>query len=120
VETVTEESRPQGAQREPADPKALEPQIVEALKTVYDPEIPVDIWELGLIYSLEISPRGEVVVKMTLTAPACPAAGELPRQVEEAVRSVPEVTDVRVELVWDPPWNKDMMSEEAKYRLGFV
>lgn len=107
-------------ERPAADVKALEREIVEALKTVYDPEIPVDIWELGLIYSLEVSPDGQVLIKMTLTAPACPAAEVLPWQVEAAARSVPGVTDARVELVFDPPWNKDMMSEEAKYRLGFI
>ena len=102
------------------DPKALEKEIVQALKTVFDPEIPVDIWELGLIYSLDVDPEGKVLVKMTLTAPACPAAGELPGQVEAAVRSVSGVTDAKVELVWEPPWSKDMMSEDAKYRLGFM
>jgi FeS assembly SUF system protein len=101
------------------DTAALEPRIVEALKTVYDPEIPVDIWELGLIYSIDIEDDGSVGVKMTLTAPACPAAGELPGEVERAVRSVPGVTAATVDLVWEPAWNKDMMSDVAKLKLGF-
>lgn len=101
------------------DAAALEPRIVEALKTVYDPEIPVDIWELGLIYSIDIEDDGAVGVKMTLTAPACPAAGELPGEVERAVRSVPGVKAATVDVVWEPAWNKDMMSEAAKLKLGF-
>jgi FeS assembly SUF system protein len=97
----------------------LERRIVDALKTVYDPEIPVDIWELGLIYSIDIAEEGDVSVKMTLTAPACPAAGELPGEVERAVRSVEGVRSAAVEVVWEPVWNKDMMSDVAKLKLGF-
>jgi len=106
-----------------ADPslasKDLERSVVAALKTVYDPEIPVDIWELGLIYSLEISLEGRADVKMTLTAPGCPVAGSLPPEVEARILEVPGVTSAHVELVWEPMWNKDMMSEEAKLKLGF-
>ena len=106
-----------------ADPslasKSLERSVVAALKTVYDPEIPVDIWELGLIYSLEISPEGRAEVKMTLTAPGCPVAGSLPSEVEARILEVPGVTSAHVELVWEPMWSKDMMSEEAKLKLGF-
>ena len=101
------------------DTAELEGRIVEALKTVYDPEIPVDIWELGLIYSIDIEESGAVNVKMTLTAPACPAAGELPGEVERAVRSVPGVNAATVDVVWEPAWNKDMMSDGAKLKLGF-
>ncbi len=101
------------------DPKELERAVVAALKTVYDPEIPVDIWELGLVYSVEVSPEGKVAIKMTLTAPGCPVAGSLPAEVEARLLEVPGVTEARVELVWEPMWNKDMMSEEAKLRLGF-
>ncbi len=101
------------------DPKELERSVVAALKTVFDPEIPVDIWELGLIYSVEISPEGKVDVKMTLTAPGCPVAGSLPSEVEARILEVPGVREARVELVWEPMWHKDMMSEEAKLRLGF-
>lgn len=97
----------------------LERRIVDALKTVYDPEIPVDIWELGLIYSIDIAEEGDVSVKMTLTAPGCPAAGELPGEVERAVRSVAGVRSAAVEVVWEPMWNKDRMSDVAKLKLGF-
>ncbi|MBZ5638756.1 MAG: SUF system Fe-S cluster assembly protein [Acidobacteriia bacterium] len=102
-----------------AEPKDVERGVVAALKTVYDPEIPVDIWELGLIYSLEVSPGGHVDLKMTLTAPGCPVAGSLPGEVEARILEVPGVTSARVELVWEPMWSKEMMSEEAKLRLGF-
>ena len=101
------------------DPKELERSVIAALKTVFDPEIPVDIWELGLIYSIEISPEGKVGVKMTLTAPGCPVAGSLPSEVEARILEVPGVREARVELVWEPMWHKDMMSEEAKLNLGF-
>ncbi len=101
------------------DRQDLERRIVEALKTCYDPEIPVDIHELGLIYSLEIEPVGDVRVKMTLTTPACPVAGSLPGEVESKVRAVSGVRSVAVELVWDPPWNPAMMSEAARLQLGF-
>jgi FeS assembly SUF system protein len=92
--------------------------LVEMLKTVYDPEIPVDIYELGLIYDLDIGDDGHVDVRMTLTAPGCPVAGEMPGRVEEAVRKVAGVTSAKVELVWDPPWNPSMMSEAAKLELN--
>ncbi len=101
------------------EPKDIERGVVAALKTVYDPEIPVDIWELGLIYSIEISPEGRVAVKMTLTAPGCPVAGSLPGEVEARILAVPGVTSAGVELVWEPMWSREMMSEEAKLRLGF-
>ncbi len=90
-----------------------------ALRTVYDPEIPVDIYELGLIYGVEVSEAGDVRIEMTLTAPACPAAGVLPHEVEMKVRTLPGVRSARVDLVWDPPWDKDRMSEAAKLQLGF-
>ncbi len=101
------------------DVRDLEDRVVEMLKTCYDPEIPVDIYELGLIYSLEVSPEGDVDLKMTLTSPACPVAGSLPGEVETKVRGVEGVRRVFLELVWDPPWDKDMMSEVAKLKLGF-
>lgn len=91
--------------------------IVAALKTVYDPEIPVDIWELGLIYRLDLDAEGNVELDMTLTAPTCPVAGELPGQVERAVESVDAVKNCKVELVWDPPWHPGLMSEEARVAL---
>jgi FeS assembly SUF system protein len=102
-----------------ASPGEVEKLIVAALKTVYDPEIPVDIWELGLVYSIEVSPEGRADIKMTLTSPGCPVAGSLPAEVEARVLEVAGVTSVRVDLVWEPMWGKEMMSEEAKLRLGF-
>ncbi|MCL6493180.1 MAG: SUF system Fe-S cluster assembly protein [Ignavibacterium sp.] len=98
----------------------LEEKIIQALKTCYDPEIPVDIFELGLIYEVAIDDNNNVKIKMTLTSPMCPAAQSLPLEVEEKVKAVPEVNDVKVEIVWNPPWNKDMMSEVAKLELGFL
>ncbi len=98
----------------------LEEKIIEVLKTCYDPEIPVDIFELGLIYEIEIDDETNVVIKMTLTSPACPVAGSLPPEVEAKVASIEEVNSAKIELVWSPPWDKDMMSEEAKLNLGFL
>lgn len=95
-------------------------QIVEALKTVFDPEIPVNIYELGLIYEVKLGDEGKVDVTMTLTSPGCPAAGMLPGDVEEKVREVPGVTDVKVEVTFDPPWDQSMMSDEARLELGFM
>jgi len=100
------------------DPSDIENGIVEALKTVYDPEIPVNIYELGLIYDIDIQEDGAVKVKMTLTAPGCPVAGTLPVEVKNKVESVPGVTAAEVELVWDPAWNPSMMSEAARLQLG--
>ncbi len=101
------------------DKGKLEQEIIAALKTVFDPEIPVDIWELGLIYKIKVDDDGNVYIKMTLTSPACPVAGSLPPEVKEKVQRVKNVNQVVVDLVWDPPWDKDMMSEEAKLELGF-
>jgi FeS assembly SUF system protein len=92
--------------------------IVAALKKVYDPEMPVNIYELGLIYDLTVDDAGRAAVRMTLTAPNCPVAGTMPGEVERAVRAVPGVTDVKLELTFDPPWSKDRMSEAAKLALG--
>lgn len=94
--------------------------IIEVLKTCYDPEIPVNIYELGLIYEVNLDESNNAHVKMTLTSPACPVAGVLPGEVEDKIRALPEINDVRVELVWDPPWNPDMMSDAAKYELGMM
>ncbi len=96
----------------------MKDQIIAALKRVYDPEIPVNVYELGLIYGLEVTPEGQVTVRMTLTAPNCPVAGSLPAEVERAVRGVPGVQDVKVELTFDPPWSKDRMSAAARMALG--
>lgn len=104
-------------------PEAIETlrgEIVEALKTVYDPEIPVNIYELGLIYDLDVKPDGYVLVQMTLTSPACPVAGTLPGEVEHRVQSVEGVKGAEVELTWDPPWSPEKMSEAAKLQLGIM
>lgn len=95
-------------------------QIIEALKTIYDPEIPVDIYELGLIYDVQISDEGIVKVVMTLTTPNCPVAETLPQEVKEKVADVDGVNDVDLELTFEPTWTKDMMSEEAKFELGIL
>ena len=100
--------------------QVLEEKVIEALKSVYDPEIPVNIFELGLIYEIGIDDDTNVEIKMTLTSPACPVAGSLPGEVESKVRNVPEVNDVKVKLVWNPPWDKDMMSDVAKLELGLL
>ena len=99
--------------------EVLKNAIVEQIKTIFDPEIPVNIYDLGLIYEVNVDEKGQVEVIMTLTSPACPVAGSLPGEVEEVVMNVDGVEDAVVELVFDPPWNKDMMSEEAKFELGF-
>jgi FeS assembly SUF system protein len=99
---------------------ALEAEVVEALKTVRDPEIPVNLVDLGLIYELIVNKDGVVYVEMTLTTPACPVAGALPGQVQDAISAVPGVQEARVKLVWSPPWSKDRMSEEAKLELGLL
>jgi FeS assembly SUF system protein len=98
----------------------LKDKIVEILKTCYDPEIPVDIYELGLIYDISIDDRKVAHVKMTLTSPGCPVAGSLPGEVAEKVKSVVGISDAKVEVMWDPPWSPDMMSDEAKLELGFM
>jgi len=97
----------------------LENKIVNMLKTIYDPEIPVDVYELGLIYEVRINQVNEVDIDMTLTSPNCPVAESLPKEVEDKVKSIEEVSDARVHIVFEPPWDKDMMSEEAKLELGF-
>ncbi len=101
------------------DLKQLEYDIIQTLKTCYDPEIPVDIYELGLIYRIDIHPDGIVEIDMTLTSPACPVAGSLPLEVERKIKDLPGVKDVIVRIVWEPIWNKDMMSDVAKIKLGF-
>lgn len=98
----------------------LEDLIVQVLKTIYDPEIPVDIYELGLIYEVNIKVDYHVDILMTLTSPNCPVAESLPREVEQKVESIEQVKSCAVQIVFDPPWDKDMMSEEAKLELGFL
>jgi FeS assembly SUF system protein len=108
----------QGLIADPAKTDTLRPAIQSALKRVYDPEIPVDIWELGLIYDVFVTAEGVAAIRMTLTAPACPAAQVLPGQVEQAAKGVDGVTDAKVEIVWEPAWTKDRMSDTAKLQLG--
>ena len=96
----------------------LENEIVEAMRSVYDPEIPVNIYDLGLIYDMKVNDTGAVEIKMTLTSPGCPVAGEMPTWVENAVAAIPGVGQVSVKLTFDPPWDKDRMSDEAKLLLG--
>ena len=110
-----------GAERErQAEVDALGERIIEALKAVYDPEIPVNIYELGLIYRVDVEDDNAVKIEMTLTSPGCPVAGTLPGEVEEKVRAVEGVKDAEVEVVWDPPWNPSMMTEEAQLELGIM
>jgi FeS assembly SUF system protein len=102
------------------DEQLMRDNVVGALRTVYDPEIPVNIYDLGLVYEIDVKPEGRVDIRMTLTAPACPVAGEMPGVVEDRVMQVPGVSEVRVDLVWDPPWDRGMLSDEAKLQLGLL
>jgi FeS assembly SUF system protein len=121
--SAASEAEPNGkialAPLNPIEKGILEEEIVAALKTCYDPEIPVDIYELGLIYDIEIDVERFVKVQMTLTSPGCPVAGSLPGEVERKVASVEGVLGAKVELVWEPPWTMEQMSEEARLDLGF-
>ena len=98
--------------------RPLRDRVVDMLKTCYDPEIPVDIYELGLIYEIRIDEGNDVNIKMTLTSPACPVAETLPVDVEQKLKGIPDVNNAKVEITFDPPWEKEMMSEEAKLELG--
>ena len=102
------------------DTEALREKVVEWLKTIYDPEIPVNIYEMGLIYEISILPINNVQIVMTLTAPSCPAAQSLPIEVDQKVREIEGVNDVHVSVTWTPPWDKSMMSEAAQLELGFL
>ena len=101
----------------PPEPDLRE-QVIETLQTVFDPEIPVDIWELGLVYDVLATPEGAVTVRMTLTSPSCPVAESLPGEVETKIKAIPGVTSCAVELVWEPPWGTHKMSEAARLQLG--
>jgi FeS assembly SUF system protein len=101
-------------------PEDLKEKVIEALQTCYDPEIPVNIYELGLVYGVDVNPAGEVAIVMTLTSPACPVAGSLPPEVEAKIRALPGVTGARVNVVWDPPWTPDKMTEAAKLQLNMM
>ena len=110
---------PAAAALKPEEVEQLQEKIVEALCTCFDPEIPVNIYELGLIYGIDVDATGAVAVRMTLTSPACPAAGSLPPEVQRKVRELPGVTAAKVDVVWEPPWTQDRMSEAARLQLGF-
>ena len=101
-------------------PKEVENQVIDVLKTIYDPEIPVNIYELGLVYEVKVDENFDVKIHMTLTSPNCPVAESLPAEVEAKAAGLWSVKSAKVEIVWEPPWDKDMMSEEAKYELGFL
>jgi len=102
------------------DTEALKKKVIDCLHTIYDPELPVDIYELGLIYEVEVLPVNNVQIVMTLTAPGCPAAQSLPIEVDQKVRQIEGVNDVHVAVTWNPPWNKSMMSEAAQLELGML
>ncbi len=102
------------------DQNFLEQEVIDLLKTIFDPEIPVNIYELGLIYKVEITPSFNAIVEMTLTTPACPVAESLPGEVKERIKGIPEINEVFVDLVWEPQWNMEMMSDEAKLQLGML
>jgi FeS assembly SUF system protein len=109
---------PRSADQDPLNTLKFQPLIVEALSKVYDPEIPVNIYELGLVYEILVDNAANATIRMTLTAPACPAAQTIPQDVERRVKEVPGIGDVKVEIVWDPPWSRERMSEAAKLTLG--
>ena len=112
-------SESQASQSEASGPPDLKDQIIATLKTCYDPEIPVDIYELGLIYEVDVRENNVAYVKMTLTSPMCPVAEILPVEVQEKVRGIPDVTECELDLVWDPPWEMEMMSDAARLELNF-
>jgi FeS assembly SUF system protein len=115
----SEKNKPKAAPAKGEEPpQSLDEQVIDVLRTVYDPEIPVNIYELGLVYGIDIQPGGDVLIRMTLTSPGCPVAASLPIEVESKLRDIPDVTSARVEIVWDPPWNPDMISEAGKLQLG--
>ncbi|MBN4080040.1 DUF59 domain-containing protein [Beggiatoa alba] len=107
-----------GSANEVVDDISLEQTVISALRKVYDPELPVNIYDLGLIYAIQINEKAEVLIKMTLTAPGCPVAGSLPAEVECAIMSIDVVTHAQVDLVWDPPWTVERLSDETKLLLG--
>ena len=112
--------KPEVGPLDPDQTAALQSKVVAALKTVYDPEIPVDIYDLGLVYEIIVDAERRVLVKMTLTSPACPSAQQIPSEARYKVKAIPEVTNAWVEIVWEPTWDKDRMSEAAKLQLGFL
>ena len=107
-------------QENPASGDALKARVIDVLRSIYDPEIPVNIYDLGLVYRVDILPINNVQITMTLTAPSCPAAQSLPVEVDQKVKEIEGVNDVHVQVTWDPPWDKSMMSEEAQLELGWL
>lgn len=120
TESVEETQQASAATPTPTQTQGIEEKVVEVLRTVFDPEIPINIYELGLVYNVDVSPAADVVIRMTLTSPACPVAGTLPPEVENKVRAIPGVTSAKVDLVWDPPWDMEKISEAAKLELGML
>lgn len=112
------EAAGEGAQLSVSETIQLQDRVIEVLRTCYDPEIPVNIYELGLVYEVKVERTGSVYIRMTLTAPTCPVAGSLPPEVENKVKELPGVSEAKVEVVWDPPWDMSKMSEAAKLQLG--
>jgi len=104
----------------PEPAKEIEKKVIEILQTCFDPEIPVNIYELGLVYKVDVDAAGAVTIQMTLTSPACPVAGSLPPEVEAKIRAIPGVSQARVDVVWDPPWTPEKMTEAAKLTLGML
>jgi FeS assembly SUF system protein len=118
---MSESTRTEDTEATPTQDSAqVETNVIAALRTIYDPEIPVNIYDLGLVYGLDVDAAGKVDIRMTLTAPACPVAETFPGTVEQRLYEVPGVTEVRVELVWEPPWSRDRLSEDAKLSLGLL
>jgi FeS assembly SUF system protein len=115
-----EKPAPAAAPARPVDTEGIKQSVIEILRTVYDPEIPVNIYEMGLVYGIDVDPAGNVVVRLTLTSPGCPVAASLPLEVEAKTLMVPDVNDARIVLVWDPPWDPGMMTEAARLQLGFL
>jgi len=118
TEAVTVGSNPEGKQLSGLEMIAIQDKVIEVLRTCYDPEIPVNIYELGLVYDVKVEPAGAVNVRMTLTSPACPVAGSLPGEVQAKIKTIPNITAANVEVVWDPPWDPSKMSEAARLQLG--
>lgn len=119
IETQTPDA-PNGVMLNSIEASLLQAQVIEAIRTIFDPEIPINIYELGLIYAVNVAPDAHVEVNMTLTSPGCPVAQSLPVDVDHKVQEVPGVSDVMVNVIWEPPWTIDMMSDEAKLELGLL
>ena len=120
TEAFTLEDDGTGAPTNPVAPEVLQDRVVQCLRTVYDPEIPLNVYDLGLIYGIDVSQGGDVHVRMTLTAPGCPVAGSLVKEIHDRTRSIPGVRRVKTELVWDPPWTRERLSMEARLELGLL